>query len=90
MASSVLGLSEPPLLNGGVGRAALTSICYDPRQLKGEFVLSYAFRGLESIMAGKVWKQEQEAEGSHLSHTQEAEIARLSPQRYTLQQGCTP
>lgn len=79
-------LSKPPSLNGHVGTIAFINfyISYDQRQLREEFILACTSRGLESIMAGKAWQREQEAEGSHLSHIYETEIACLSPVRYFL------
>lgn len=68
--NSMLGPSEPPLLNGDVVTAALCGSCFsivikhcDRRQPKEEFALAHGFRGLESTMAGKAWQQEQAAGG---------------------------
>lgn len=61
----------------GMGTAALCGSWFsiivlkqrDQWQPKEEFVLAHGFRGLEFTMAGKAWRQEQAAGGSHQPRT---------------------
>lgn len=61
----------------GKGTAALCGSCFsiivlkqrDQWQPKEEFVLAHGFRGLEFTTAGKAWRQEQAAGGSHQPRT---------------------
>lgn len=42
---------------------------YDQKQLKEDFIVSYTSRRIVSIMAGKPWQLEQEADWSHFTST---------------------